>query len=441
MLLWSKQEPISPESPPPRPQLFLLSLPTEILCNILDRIPLQRTLAICCRLCKFLSPLALSRLYRHLDLRSSTRGTALPSDAPTILDDRSNIVLETIRYSPHDLGSYPTKLDFDLRSHYDAPRIGSTLALILHSCRNIVELELGRGDRGHGMPFSGLTEMIRGEREVWASRLRVLRIEECAGNGASLAAVLNKLPNLVELRLGQFLLEPNDLDQSISALRPSFRLQTFVAKYRITPFALAFSISSSANSLRTIDIPVNELNKFDLTLCSALTNVMLSLSLSTSPSLTASTTTQTSYFSNKRSNLPSQSPAALAAPALQKLADNFKSTLESIPYLTHLSIKGHWDVGDQPLDVVRHASLLSHLPPTIETLSVKTELNSIALVEWMDSITEEEMKKSRLKVLRLWQKVSFSSMKRVFQSGVREKVQDKVSEKGIKVEWYKYEKW
>jgi len=351
------------------------------------------------------------------------------------------MILQTIRDSQCNLGSCSTKLDFDLRSHFDAARIGSTLSLILRECRNIVELELGRGDRGHGMPFSGLTEMIRGGREVWAAGLKVLRIEECAGNGASLAGVLNKLPDLVELRLGQFLLESDDLDQSISSLRPSFRLHTFIAKYRITPFALAYSISSSPHSLRTIDIPINEVNKFDLSLCTALTNVTLSLSLTTFPASTSSTTTQTSYFSNKRSNLPSQSPAALAAPALQKLADNFSFTLESIPYLTHLAIKGHWDVGDQPLDVVRHSSLLSHLPPTVGILSVKTELNAIALVEWMDSMMEEDLRKSRLKVLKLWQKTSFSSMKREFQRGVREKVQDKVIEKGIKVEWHKYEKW
>jgi len=125
-------------------------------------------------------------------------------------------------------------------------------------------------------------------------------------------------------------------------------------------------------------------------------------------------------------------------------------TLDSIPYLTHLTIRGNWDVGEpEPLDLVRHSSLLSHLSSsTIETLSIRTELNSIALVEWLDSMDVAAeggggatIRPVNLKKLKLWQKSTFSAPKREFQRKVREKVQDKANERGIVCEWYKYEKW
>jgi len=434
---------------PQRTQSRLLSLPTEILCALLDTIPLPRTLAACCLVCKTLLPLVLSRLYRNLLLRSSTRGLALPSDATTILDDESSSILRALTSSPHEISRYPTNIDFDLRSNYTASQIGGTLATILSQCRNVVELKLGKGDRGHGISFSVLSEMLTRVQVTSDLRLKVLKIEECAGNGTTLASVLSKLPNLVDLRVGPFLLEPSDFEEDSPSLpRPSFRLHTFVAKYRLTPFAFNFCTSSSSESLRSIDVPINERNGLDLSHCSALTDVTLSLSLTSS--LTSSTT-QTSYFSNKRSNNSiSSSPPASTAPSLAKLATNFRVTLDSIPYLTHLTIRGNWDVGEpEPLDLVRHSSLLSHLSSsTIETLSIRTELNSIALVEWLDSMDVAAeggggatIRPVNLKKLKLWQKSTFSAPKREFQRKVREKVQDKANERGIVCEWYKYEKW
>ncbi|GAA5910542.1 uncharacterized protein JCM6883_003208 [Sporobolomyces salmoneus] len=437
-------DPLPLETYQPRSSPQLLSLPTEILCNILDAIPLTRTLAVCCRICKTLLPLVLSRLYRTLVLRSSTRGSALSPDAPTILNPQSSQILNTLSSSPYGISHYPTKLDFDLTSAFLAAQIGETLATVLKQCRNVVELKLGKGDRGHGMSFVSLSEMLlRMERDnaVQGLRLKVLRIEECVGNGTTLANVLVKLPHLVDLRIGQFLLEPSDFDDVSPPPLPTFRLRTFVAKYRLTPFAFDFCTSSSSDTLRSIDVPINERTHLDLSKCSALTEVTLSLSLISS--ITTSIT-QTSYFSNKRSNnLVSSSPPASVVPLLAKLATNFRSTLESIPYLTHLSIKGTWDVGDpEPLDIVRHASLLSHLScSTIETLSIKTELNSIALVEWLDGMETAGGGRGKLRKLELWQKSTFSAPKREFQRKVREKVQDKANERGIKCEWFKYEKW
>ncbi|GAA5956354.1 hypothetical protein JCM3765_005639 [Sporobolomyces pararoseus] len=425
----------------------LLSLPTEILCSILDSIPLTRTLAACCLICKTLLPLVLSRLYRNLLLRSSTRGLALPVDAKTILDDRSNRTLEALISSRHKLHRYPTKIDFDLRSNFTAAQIGATLAMTLERCQNVVEIKLGKGDRGHGLSFAGLWEMLaRLDSDERGSdlRLKILRIEECVGNGTTLANVLSKLPHLVDLRVGQFLLEPSDFEEgSPPPPVPTFRLHTFVAKYRLTPFAFDICTSSSWDTLRSIDVPINERNGLDLSRCSALTDVTLSLSLTFT--LTSSST-QTSYFSNKRSNsLPSSSPPASALPFLAKLSTNFRTTLESIPYLTRLTIKGSWDEGDQPLDIVRHASLLSHLSgTTIEILSIKTELNSIALVEWLDGIdadAEGSRGRGRLRKLKIWQKRTFSFPKCEFQRTVREKVQRKAVERRIICEWYKYEKW
>ncbi|GAA5983324.1 hypothetical protein JCM5350_003072 [Sporobolomyces pararoseus] len=367
----------------------LLSLPTEILCTILDFMPLTRTLAACCLVCKTLTPLVLSRLYRNLLLRSSTRGLALSVEAKTILDDRSNRILESVTSSRHKIHRYPTKIDFDLRSNFTCAQIGATLAMVLERCQNVVELKLGKGDRGHGLSFAGLSEMLaRLDSDEKGSnlRLKALRIEECVGNGTTLATVLSKLPHLVDLRVGQFLLEPSDFAEgSPPPPAPTFHLHTFVAKYRLTPFAFDICTSSSWNTLRSIDVPINELNGLDLSRCSALTDVTLSLSLT---STLTSSSTQTSYFSNKRSNsLPSSSPPPSALPLLAKLSTNFRTTLESIPYLTDLTIKGSWDEGDQPLDIVRHASLLSQLSATtISTLSIRTELNSIALVEWLDGL-------------------------------------------------------
>ncbi|GAA6021533.1 hypothetical protein JCM11491_006474 [Sporobolomyces phaffii] len=402
-----------------------LSLPTEILCTILDHVLLTRTLARCSLVCKTLLPLVQSRLYRNLVLRSSTRGSALPSHAATILDDRSSQILDALTSSRHAVHRHATSLDFDLRSNFSAAQIGETLALVLRQCDSIVDLRLGKGDRGHGMPFSGLSEMMTNlyrEDGTAGPKLRVLRIEDCDGNGVTLANVLVKLPYLTDLRVGQFLLEVADLPDAPPSLflppsaLPNFQLVTFVAKHRLTPFALTFCTTSSASTLRTLDVPITERNGLDLSHCSALVDVTLSLSLTSSSS---SSTTQTSYFSNKRSNLPSQSPAALAAPSLSKLATHFRKTLESIPYLAHLSIKGTWDAGDLEIDIVRYGSLLSCLPATLESLSVKTELNSIALVEWMEGMNEDGERGlggTRIRKLGLWQKATFSSSKKEFQS-------------------------
>lgn len=427
----------------------LLSLPTEIICNILDAIPLERTLAVCCRICKTLLPLVLSRLYRVLSLRSSTRALALATDAATILDERSTRALDTIGSTRHGVARYPSKLDFDLTSAFGAHQIGDTLATVLEHCPNVTEIKLGKGDRGHGMPFSALSEMLtRLERShaMPGRRLKVLRIEECVGNGTTLANVLVKLPDLVDLRIGQFLLEAADFDEASGPCPlPTFQLHTFVAKYRLTPFAFRFCTASSADTLRSIDVPINERTALDLSACSsALSVVTLSLSLTSS---NPSTTTRTSYFSNKRSNsLVSSSPPASIAPSLEKLSANFRATLESVPYLAHLGIKGDWDLTDaEAVDIVRHASILSHLAvSTIGVLSIRTELNSIALVEWMDSLPSRDgaaARTSPVERLNLWQKRSFSWPKRSFQATVREKVQARADAHGIRCEWFEYEKW
>ncbi|GAA5923694.1 uncharacterized protein JCM15063_003731 [Sporobolomyces koalae] len=418
----------------------LLSLPTEILCAILDQIPLDRTLARCCLVSRKLLPLAHARLYRTLVLRSSTRGSALSASADTILDARSTRILDTVIESSFGVFRYPTRIDFDLNSHFTASQIGATLAVVLASCPNCDTLRLGKGDRGHGMPFSALSEMLaQFDPRVPLPRIKVLNLEECVGNGTTLARVLVRLPHLVELRLGQFLLEPSDWTPP--SLLPTFRLQTFVAKYSLTRFAFAFCTASSGDTLRKVDVPINERNGLELSHCTSLVDVSLFLSLS--PSLTT-TTTQTSYFSNKRSNLSMQSLVTTAGPSLVKLGQHFRSTLSSLSHLvSHLSIKGNWDTGDpEPLDIVRHGRLLFDLPPSLECLSIETELNSIALVEWLDSIVADKGDKRQLHTLRIWQKTTFSSMKRDFQRMVREKVSDKAREAGgIVCEWHKYEKW
>ncbi|GAA5888905.1 hypothetical protein JCM16303_002186 [Sporobolomyces ruberrimus] len=427
----------------------LLSLPSEVLCTILDHVPLTRTLATCALVYKTLLPFVLRRLYRTLVLRSSTPGRASSSTAPTILDEKSQRIFGVLKTSVHDIYQYPTVLDFDLGSHHGVTfsQIGSTLSGVLARCRNIVEIKLGKGIKGHGMAFSALEEMLTElEREPDSpeSRLKALTIEDCVGDVSTLANVFAKLPRLVDLRVGtvQLLFVPSDLRDLL--VRPYPRLTTFSAKDRLLPSSFHFLASSSFDTLRSLDVPISERNGLDLSQYSALVDVTLSLSLTSS--LTSSTT-QTSYFSNQRSSVAaSQSPVSLAAPSLWKLATNFSSTLESIPFLSHLTIKGDWDVGDpEPLDIVRHANLLSFLPTSLKSLSIKTELNSIALVEWMDGMTrgagEEGKKESKVEKLRVWQKTTFSSTKKEFQKSVREKVQNKANEKGIVCEWYKYDKW
>ncbi|GAA5867606.1 hypothetical protein JCM1840_002568 [Sporobolomyces johnsonii] len=440
--------PTPPQSPAPSSSP-LTSLPTEIICTILDHLaPYPASLAACCVLSRSFTPIARARLYSVLVLRTHPYGQALPSTASSLLDERSAQILDVLTTSTWknprtQLANLPTKLDFDLLSHCSSAEIGEVLAQIFATCPAISELRLGRGDHGHGIGYGGLARAIQLRGEDQAPRLTVLNLEKCMGSAHTLAALLVRLPHLQALRLGQFLLGEADLPPSASdatkPVMPTFRLHTFVARHRLTCLAFTFCTANSASTLRTVDLPICERNALDLSACPSLSSVTLFLFLSTA----ASQPSQTSYFSNKRTSTTASSPAAAAAPSLAKLAHNLSLTLSSSPYLSHLTLRGAWDTSEGALDLVRFGNLLDCLPDSLEALAIRTELNSIAVVDWLEGIGKGKGKggAGRLKRLQMWQKQTYAVVKREFQRGVRERVDLVAAQKGVTCEWFMYEKW
>ncbi|GAA5936157.1 hypothetical protein JCM10213_004696 [Rhodosporidiobolus nylandii] len=446
--------PTPPVSPPPlstsaTPPTSLASLPTEILSQILSLLPLPSlaSLALVSRSNPPLLPLARKALYRTLPLRNQAHGRAAPSGS-SALDSRSTALLRTLEAHPA-LATLAARIDFDLLSHLSFSEISALLGRVFAMCPSLTALKLGAGAHGHGIGFKPLRDALALPPSSSVARgLRSLNVENCAGAPHTLAAVLVQLEALEELRVGQFLLEKGDFD--LFRL-PKCRLRVVVAERgRITPIAFDFLTHSSAASLRQASLPVCEKTALDLSPFSSLTSLTLFVSLS--------------------SPQPGLSPAHPSFErTMSRLSRNFTSTVTSVPFLSSLTLKGSWDAppstspflaagstvpasalgaglvgglqAGQPIDLVLHARLLHSLPSSsLAALSIRTELNALALCAWMDD--EAWWKGKEDFRLLLYQKLSFSRERREFQQRVRERVDLAAGARGgVKVEWMQYEQW
>ncbi|BGP28291.1 hypothetical protein JCM10296v2_000023 [Rhodotorula toruloides] len=367
-----------PPTPPYTPLLLLASpkttlssLPTEILDFVLSHLPLP-SLAVCAVLSRSFLPLARLHLYRLLPLRNQRNGQACPTGAST-LDEPSTALISTLEAHRDTLAPLAQRFDFDLLSHLPAEEVATILSRIFALCTGISDVRLGAGSHGHGMGYRCLLRALILHPPA-ADRLRVLNIEECAGAAHTLALILLKTRELKELRIGQFLLEDEDLEVFCSGQKPECELKVFIAKQRITPLAFDFCTAASAASLRTADLPICEKTALDLSPFASLTSVTLFVFLSAAPT----------PFSPSHPSF---------ATTMSRLNRNFASTIDSVTYLQRLTLKGLWDCAitappgaSAAVDLVRHAELLEALPNERggpEELVVKSELNSIALTRWL----------------------------------------------------------
>ncbi|GAA6019071.1 hypothetical protein JCM10207_006308 [Rhodosporidiobolus poonsookiae] len=442
--------PTPPDTPPPSshpthaPSSFA-SLPTEILTSILSYLD-PPTLAACTLTSRaFLLPLASATLYRRVSLRNQRDGKAAPQGS-SALDRRSTALISTLSSTPA-LAALARCLDFDLLSHLASDEIAALLSSIFRLCPSLISLRLGVGAHGHGFPFKPLHSALLSSPSA-ASTLRTLDVQESNGAPHTLAAVLVRLTALTDLRVGAFLLEPGDFDPSVL---PTCRLRSVTAERgRLTPCAWTFLSSASGQSLRTATLPLCERAPLDLAHCDALAALTLFITLSTPVAPAA------------------LAPGAPQPAALARLARNFTATVESVPYLASLTLKGTWDAplrpspfapspysfsvggaasssspsitasllggglvgglaAHQPLDIVRHAKLL-HLVPrargALQLLIVRTEVNALALCAWL---ADEGWWSGGggggaggggLKV-QVWQRVSYSKERREFQARLR----------------------
>ncbi|BGP21150.1 F-box domain containing protein [Rhodotorula toruloides] len=353
------------------PKTKLSSLPTEILDLILSHLPLS-SLAVCAVLGRSFLPLARQHLYRLLPLRNQRDGQACPTGTST-LDEPSTALISTLETHRDTLAPLAQRLDFDLLSHLPAEEVATILSRIFALCTGIVDVRLGAGSHGHGMGYRCLLRALVLHSPA-ADRLRVLGIEECAGASHTLALVLLKTRELKELRIGQFLLEDEDLEVFCSGQKPECELEAFTARQRITPLAFDFCTAASAATLRTADLPICEKTALDLSPFSSLTSITLFVFLSAAPT-------------------PFAPSHPSFAPTMSRLNRNFASTIASVPYLQRLTLKGLWDCAitappgaSAAVDLVRHAELLEALPSEsggLQELVIKSELNSIALTRWL----------------------------------------------------------
>lgn len=411
----------------------------------------------------------------------------------------------TLRARPH-LAKKARTLEFDTISHLGADEIAKVLGDVMRLCQGLTGLKLGAGAHGHGIGFRPLRDALRATTQTGVGvGLRSLNVEDCAGAPHTLAAVVLLLPSLEDLRVGQFLLEEGDV--SPSSLLPSCRLRTLVAqKGRMTPLALRFLTAASGESLTTASLPICELGgALDFSTLVALRDLTLFVFLASSslaPTATATTSSAepdrsllrlSRNFSHTLRSLPPSSSTTLSSLTLLGTWDSPSSAVSSSsPFFftagSHSSLSsslssssaacsagngGGTGLGaGQPVDLVLHARLLHCLPrrrgggPALGgLLRVRTELNALALEGWLrdeeywsggeagstatltPSQKGEERDATRTFRLELWQKQSYSGVRREFQQRVRERVEEAaaaVSSAGggkVEVEWRRYEKW
>ncbi|GAA5855631.1 hypothetical protein JCM9279_000738 [Rhodotorula babjevae] len=500
-----------PPTPPESPALHahgtlspaLASLPTETLHHVLQYLD-PPALAAVARLARTFLPLARAALYRQLHLRNQRDGAAAPADSSP-LDARSSALLASLDRHRHALAPLAHALDFDLLSHLGADDVAALLGQVLTLCTSLTALRLGAGSHGHGIGFRGLYRSIALAPPGAAARLRVLDVSACAGAPHTLAMLLVEMPSLVELRIGQCLLEDEDQAVFCAGRAAPCRLETLVARGRLTPTAFAFCTASSGATLRRAVLPLCDKAALDLGPFTALAHVELCVFLAGAPT-------------------PFSPAHAQFHPTLARLSRNFGDTLASLPAggasaPIVVALSGAWDSAvtappgsSQAVDLVLHGDLLERVPREgVERVVVRTELNALALTRWLadDAWWASSSASSRsteapfdfvrvereherppspagstasapsvstcvpspcgspsppppsslsfpspsyssaathrfppdVRHLELWQKTSYSGARRDFQARVRERVDERARVRGVEVTWRTYERW
>lgn len=352
----------------------LASLPTETLHHVLEYLD-PPALAVVARLARPFLPLARAALYRQLHLRNHRDGAAAPADSSP-LDQRSSRLLASLDRHRHALAPLALALDFDLLSHLGADHVAALLGQVLTLCTALTALRLGAGSHGHGIGFRGLYRSLALAPAGAAARLRVLDVAACAGAPHTLAMLLVEMPGLVELRIGQCLLEDEDQAVFCAGRVAPCRLETLVARGRLTPTAFSFCTASSGATLRRAVLPLCDKAALDLGPFTSLAHVELCVFLAGAPT-------------------PFSPAHAQFHPTLARLSRNFGDTLatlgssRSAPVVVALS--GAWDCAvtappgsSQAVDLVLHGDLLERVPREgVERVVVRTELNALALVRWL----------------------------------------------------------
>ncbi|BGP44198.1 hypothetical protein JCM10450v2_000007 [Rhodotorula kratochvilovae] len=448
--------PHSPPLHPGAPACTLQSLPTETLHHIFAYLP-PPALAAAARTSRALLPLARAALYAQLTLRNQCDGAGAAEDASP-LDERSSALLASLQAHPGALATLAHRLDFDLLSHLGAEAVGALLASVFALCPALTALRLGAGSHGHGLGFRGLHRALSLPAGAGAAaRLRMLDVAACAGAPHTLALVLLQAPALTSLRVGQFLLEDEDVAVFCGGRGAPCALETLHAQGRLTPTAFAFVTASSGASLRTAALPLCDKAALDLSAFTSLARLELRIFLAAPPT-------------------PFSPSHAAFAPAMARLGCNFAQTLHTARDLPVLALSGAWDcAGTAPpgvgeaVDLVLHAGLLDLLPRAgLRALVVRTELNALALGAWLaddgwwgapvvaDRAGEWEppmrpssaaseyslaLSSAELRTLELWQKTSYAAVRREFQARVRARVEAGARERGVEVRWREYERW
>ncbi|GAA6053565.1 hypothetical protein JCM3770_005197 [Rhodotorula araucariae] len=499
MAMPDKQPTLLPPTPPYSPPLHdpgaapctLASLPNETVHHVLSYLP-PPALAAVARTSRALLPLARAALYAQLTLRNQRDCTDTDADTgKPPLDARSSALFASLRAHPAALATLAHRLDFDLVSHLGAEAVGTLLASVFALCPALTALRLGAGSHGHGIGYRGLYRafsLAGGDGGAGgcgvgaAARLRTLDVAACAGAPHTLARVLLLAPAVTDLRIGQFLLEDEDVAVFCGGRGAPCALETLHAHGRLTPTAFAFVTAASGASLRSAALPLcdDKGAALDLAPFSALSHVELRVFLAAPPT-------------------PFSPAHAAFAPTMARLARNFRETVHSARDLAKLALSGAWDCsGTAPpgageaVDLVRHAGLLELLPRHgLRHLSVRTELNALALAAWLaddawwgaprggrsgSGAWNDEpptrpssaastcvpsplsspsppppsasvvaklapLRRADLARIELWQKTSYAAARRDFQARVRDRVDAGAAERGVEVVWRWYERW
>lgn len=353
------------------------SLPRETLHHVLSYLD-PPPLAAVARLSRAFLPLARAALYRQLHLRNQREGAAAPAHASP-LDARSAALVDSLERHPDALAPLAHALDFDLLSHLGADDVAALLARVLTVCTSLTALRLGAGSHGHGIGFRGLYRSLALAPPGAAARLRTLDVAACAGAPHTLAMLLLECPALVELRIGQCLLEDEDQAVFCGGRAAPCRLETLVARARLSPTAFAFCAASSGATLRRAVLPLCDKAALDLSPFTSLSHLELCVFLSGAPT-------------------PFSPAHASFHPTLSRLSRNFSSTLESLPpgggpqgEGRVVALSGAWDCAvtappgaSQAVDLVLHGELLERVPREgVRRLVIRTELNALALARWL----------------------------------------------------------
>ena len=406
----------------------LASLPTETLHHVLQYLD-PPALAVVARLARPFLPLARAALYRQLHLRNHRDGAAAPADSSP-LDQRSSRLLASLDRHRHALAPLALALDFDLLSHLGADHVAALLGQVLTLCTALTALRLGAGSHGHGIGFRGLYRSLALAPAGAAARLRVLDVAACAGAPHTLAMLLVEMPGLVELRIGQCLLEDEDQAVFCAGRVAPCRLETLVARGRLTPTAFSFCTASSGATLRRAVLPLCDKAALDLGPFTSLAHVELCVFLAGAPT-------------------PFSPAHAQFHPTLARLSRNFGDTLATLGSSRSAEVsteyerveRGHERPPSPAGSTASAPSVSTCVPSPCGSPSPPPPSSLFSFPSPSYSSTPAHRFPPDVRHLELWQKTSYSGARRDFQARVRERVDERARVRGVEVTWRTYERW